>query len=231
MLVHCDQPDLLLAYIGGAAGRILVHIAMLSPEMHTWDQQVEQYLEQMPVATHATHKLEYIKEKIFPSHLATNISAWKQYEPVPWGAVIEKTKKTIRHCWMMETFAELQRFNCSKIAYVDYSSALPFVIRAGVEKKSHKVIDQPPATQQLIVDQLYKAEQCLARWHDYSRDYNLYALNLRDFFFNGVDKFCQEYYNLCKFYEITPVLHEATALREYWLSLQWKRPNFSCVRG
>ena len=127
---------------------------------------------------------------------------------------------------MHHSFESLDtQFGCPTVAYVDYAEALPFVIRACAEKKTLKVIDEPVISQHNMVEQLSKAEQCLHRWYDHAPGQNWHRINLQNFLFLDLDRFKQEYHALCEYYKISPVLEEATVLREHWLSLQWRRPR------
>ena len=233
--VNCDLPDLLLCYSPGCAGRLLVHLVMLSPEVHTWSPEEELLLNALPLDQHAEHKLSFIEERIFPKSLKENIGTWKAYEPQPWGLEFPKTKKFIRHAWMMPGVKDIERFGCSKVVYVDYTRANYFALRAVVSKRTYGLttprMDLPPGdwykadteeeTIKIVVSQLLDMDRILLEWKATSN----YALNLNQLLFSSDDSFLNEYLALCKFYEITPAIEQAHDLRAYWLALQWKREN------
>ena len=136
MLVNPESPDLLLPYMHGTGGRLIIHLVMLSPEVHTWSAKVEEELLAIPVDQHVAYKLEYIKRHVFPMVLKDRIEDWKKFEPQPWGLTFPKTKKFIRHAWMKESLDDLLRFRCDKIAYTDFTDCLYFAIRAVIAKNT-----------------------------------------------------------------------------------------------
>lgn len=231
-LVHCDRPDLLFLYIGGGAGRAIIHIAMLSPELHSWSNLLEAELSNTPIADHAATKLEFFKKTIFPTLLTKNHAEWKKYEPNPWDATFEKTKTFIRHEWMRETLDFINKYAAKKIAYLDFKSHVDFCINAAVQKKALMIVSMPageniatwsarPNVEVSIILQQQKEEAlaALKRWKEYRKTHVLHSVNLGKFFFSSHEDFLSEYYSLCNFYEITPVVDEATKLRNHWISL------------
>jgi hypothetical protein len=220
----------------GAGGRIIAHLIMLSPTVHSWFPKVEKHLETLSISQHVFFKLHYFKQHVFPIALKDNITDWKKYEPNPFGLSFEKTKKFIRHAWMKETIEELQRFNCSKIAFTDFTDCKYFTIRAVIAKHTFGIADPDPTqeldtwyrkdtpeeTREVIVNQLIKADSMLQRWKSYS---NVYSINVNKFLLSTRNNFLDEYTKLCKFYEVELEINAALDLWAHWTQLQWKREN------
>lgn len=233
MNVNCDQPDLLLAYTPGNAGRFLTHLAMLSPDVHTWSAQVESELDDIPMSDHATYKLAFIVDQVFPTALKTDISNWKQYEPQPWGLEFPKTKKFIRHAWMMAGVQDVGRFGNCSIAYTDYSHNPYFSVRAVISKHTYGITrprtDLPPgqwynasdvvATRALLVEEFGRLADIIAEWKATS----FFAIDIDAVVSDNQLAFEDMYMRLCKHYSIVPVLPQAVKLWRHWLALQWQR--------
>lgn len=230
--VHCDQPDLLLCYSPGAAGRLLVQMMVLSPEVHSWSPELEAELNGIPISHHADRKLEFIKDNVFPSMLNKDLSKWKRFEPQPWDARFEKTRKFIRHAWTEADVTAIDRFNCKKVAYVDIKNCQYFILRAIIAKNGFGIVhdenhntrwyvgQDEAETRRIIVDNLHEQTRIAQIW----RGTNYHPIKMEKILFGGFDGFRSEYEQLCRYYEITPVL-AAYDLLQHWLSLQWQRSN------
>ena len=240
MIINCDKPDLLLVYIGGGAGRAIIHQLMLSPELHSWSPDLEMILDAHNETEHASIKLDYFKQHVFPTRLQSKLSAWKKYEAEPWNLKIEKTKTVIRHAWVRETAEFVFQFGAKKVSFVDYTNCYYFVLRAAVEKKAGMIVSLPAnkelgkwlenttkyEAQEILVEQLHQAEAALARWKGYHMQYGFHPISLERWYFTTVDEFVAEYSQLCNFYNITPVIDQSIDLRTHWLDLQWSHyPN------
>ena len=230
--VHCDQPDLLLCYSPGSAGRLLVQMMILSPEVHSWSNELETELAGIPISHHADAKLEFIKQTVFPSSLAKDISKWKSYEPQPWDAKFEKTRKVIRHAWTEADTTTIDRFNCKKVAYVDIENCQHFILRAIIAKGGFGIVHDEnhnnqwyvgkdeEETRRIIVQNLHEQTRIAKIW----RTTNYHPIRMSKMLFSGFNGFRTEYEQLCRYYGITPVL-AAYELLEHWLALQWQRSN------
>lgn len=233
-MAHVDfnKPDMLLCYIGGGAGRALVHIVMLSPEMHSWSPALEMHLAvESTKHRHASIKLEYFMDNVFPVTLRNNLSDWKTYEPGPWDAKFHRTKQFIRHDWMREDDAHINAYGTSKVAYINYADTLDFCINAAIDKKAEMIISKPNGeivkewcqrkpteVADIIVEQRKQAIAALARWQGYRDQYGWHEINLHKFFFSEEDDFMSEYISLCNYYNISAVPEQAIELRNHWLT-------------
>jgi len=232
MIINCDKPDLLLVYIGGGAGRAIIHQIMLSPEVHSWSPVLENTLQDLPTHLHANAKLEFFKQTIFPDTLTNNHSHWKKYEPNPWDANFEHSKLFIRHEWVRESIDFVVKYQAKKVAYTNYESTLDFCVNAAIQKKAKMIISTPngedvatwskrPASEvaAIVQDQKLQALSALSRWKSYKTEFGLHEINLEKFFFSTEDEFLTEYHSLCDYYEVTPVKKESFELRNHWKSL------------
>ena len=237
--------DFLLSYIGGSAGRLLVHLMMLSPEVHTWSNDIEEKLKSLPLGQHGEEKLSYILNDIFPVTLKGNYKDWKQSETSPWKLTCPKTKKFIRHEWMREGLEKILSHGASKIAFVNYSESLCFSLWATIEKnaecfvyhsttgpagpgnwyKADTTLDQIKIVKKQLHDSLIE----LDRWKSYTGTNGFYEINLHAMLFESDKTFLTEYRALCNFYEITNQDALATKLREQWLGLHQIGTNFGSV--
>jgi hypothetical protein len=223
-MVDCEKPDLLLAYIGGAAGRFLAHMVMLSPELHTWNNEVEQLINGNPESA-TDFKLSYMLTQVFPGKLKQVPMDWKKHEPAPWQASYEKSRLFIRFAWMRETLAKIHYYNAKKIAYVDYGGCLYFTLKASIEKGAGGMVDCHNGLglwheSDIEIDRISKvklqldaAEKTLAQW----AKYGFYKINLVKILTDDVG-WIDEYLSLCNYYEITADVDSADELRNQWLS-------------
>ena len=232
MIINCDQPDLLLVYIGGGAGRAIIHQIMLSPEVHSWSPILEDTLQDLPIHLHANAKLEFFKQTVFPVALTNNHKHWKRYEPNPWDANFEHSKLFIRHEWVRETFDYIAKYQAKKVAYTNYESQLDFCVNAAIQKKAKMIVSTPngediatwsarPAAEvaAIVSEQKLQALSSLSRWKLYQKDFGLHEVSLEKLYFGTDEEFLSEYYALCNYYEVTPVGKESLELRNHWKSL------------
>ena len=232
-MINSEAPDLLLPYMHGAGGRLFVHLIMLSPDIHSWSDQLEAELLSVPIAEHADYKLAFFKRTVFPSILRERPFDCKVYEPAPFGLTYQKTKRFIRHAWMKESLEDLQRFNCKKIAYTDFSKCKFFTIRAVFDKQTFGIADPDPnleptqwyrsdseeETRLIIIRQLNKAQKML----DYWLSTPAYRIATERVVTGTVDEFVDEYEKLCNYYEVQPMIRQAIALWRHWQDIQWHR--------
>lgn len=225
------EPDYLIAYIGGAAGRLLCHLVMLSPELHTWNNDIENQLLSIPIDKHATVKFNHILNDIFPPLLKKDLSLWKNFEVAPWHATFEKSRNFVRHTWMREDLQTVQSFGTNKIAFTDYIDTLYFVLKATVEKQAYCLVYHTEAngtgpglwckanSEQesilIVKQQLYSALKELTRW----QSFGYHSINLKRILFSDDLDFQIEYLNLCEYFGITPQEEVAREVKNHWLSI------------